>query len=113
MGVVAHYRTLAAVPGGTGPPPLKKESQLLSLVPLLGKPLEVSQTETGWLQQQLPHEETEFLRQGRIELLLPVATDPQKTEVLLVLGTKRSEEPYSGEDQDLLVAIGTSLAILL
>jgi eukaryotic-like serine/threonine-protein kinase len=107
------YRALAVAPGGKGPPPLQKESKLLSLIRLLGKPLEVPQTESGWLQQQLPHEETEFLRQGRIYLLVPVATDPQSTEVLLVLGMKRSEEPYSSEDQDLLVAIGASLAILL
>ena len=107
------YRTLIAVPSGTGPPALKKEGKLLSLIRLLGKPVEVPQTESGWLQQQLPHEETEFLRQGRIDLLVPVATDPQRTEVLMVLGVKRSEEPYSGEDQDLLVAIAASLAILL
>ena len=31
----------------------------------------------------------------------------------MVLGVKRSEEPYSGEDQDLLVAMAASLAILL
>jgi hypothetical protein len=46
-------------------------------------------------------------------LIVPVATDPQCAEALLVLGVKRSEEPYSGEDQDLLVAIAASLAILL
>jgi len=80
---------------------------------LLGKPLEVPQTGTGWLQQQLPHEETEYLRRGRIDLLVPVATDPDRTEVLLVLGAKRSEEPYSSEDKGLLVAIAASLAILL
>jgi hypothetical protein len=80
---------------------------------LLGKPLEVPQTESGWLQQQLPHEETALLRQARIDLLVPVATDSQGTEAILVLGSKRSEEPYSGEDQNLLVAIAASLAILL
>ena len=107
------YRTLIAVPSGTGPPALKKEGKLLSLIRLLGKPVEVPQTESGWLHQQLPHEETEFLRRARIDLLVPVATDPQRTEVLMVLGVKRSEQPYSGEDQDLLVAIAASLAILL
>jgi len=107
------YRTLIAVPSGAGLPALKKEGKLLSLIRLLGKPVEVPQTESGWLQRQLPHEETEFLRRGRIDLLVPVATDPQRTEVLMVLGAKRSEEPYSGEDQDLLVAIAASLAILL
>jgi len=107
------YRALAVAPAGNGPPPLPKESKLLSMIRLLGKPLEVPQTESGWLQQQLPHEETEFLRQGRIDLLVPVATDPQRTEVLLVLGVKRSEEPYAREDLELLVAIAASLAILL
>jgi eukaryotic-like serine/threonine-protein kinase len=106
------YRTIAAAPG-KGPLPLQKESKLLSLMRLLGKPLEVPQTESGWLQQQLPHEETEFLRRARIDLLVPIATGPQFSEALLALGAKRSEEPYSGEDQDLLVAIAASLAILL
>jgi Protein kinase domain len=46
-------------------------------------------------------------------LLVPVATNPEHTEVLLVLGAKRSEEPYSSEDRDLLVAIAANLAILL
>jgi tRNA A-37 threonylcarbamoyl transferase component Bud32 len=107
------YHTLAAAPTGQGPQSLPKESKLLALVRLLGKPLEVPQTESGWLQQQLPHEETEFLRRSRIDLLVPVAVDPQHTEVLLVLGGKRSEEPYSDEDQDLLVDVAASLAILV
>jgi tRNA A-37 threonylcarbamoyl transferase component Bud32 len=107
------YRSLAAAPAGQAPPLLPAQSKLMALVRLLGKPLEVPQTETGWLKEQLPHEETEFLRQARIELLVPIATAPERTEALLALGAKRSEEPYSGEDQDLLVAIATSLAILL
>jgi tRNA A-37 threonylcarbamoyl transferase component Bud32 len=107
------YRTLAAAPIGKNPPLLRKESKLLSLMRLLGKPLEVPQTESGWLQHQLPHEETEFLLRARIDLLVPISTDPEGTEALLALGAKRSEEPYSSEDQDLLVAIAASLAILL
>jgi hypothetical protein len=107
------YRTLAASPAGKNPPPLHKNSKLLALMRLLGKPLEVPQTESGWLQQQLPHEETEFLRQARIDLLVPVPTIAQSTEAILVLGSKRSEEPYSSEDHDLLVTIAASLATLL
>ncbi len=107
------YHRLAASPAGQSLAPLPAESKLLSLVRLLGKPLEVPHTESGWLQQQLPHEETEFLRRARIDLLVPIATSPERAEALLALGAKRSEEPYSGEDQDLLVAIATSLAILL
>jgi len=71
------------------------------------------QTGSSWLGQQLPHEETEFLRQARIELLVPIVTATERTEALLALGPKRSEEPYASEDQDLLIAIASSLALLL
>jgi hypothetical protein len=52
----SFYRTIAVAPAGRSAPPLQKGSKLLSLVRLLGKPLEVPQTESGWLQQQLPPE---------------------------------------------------------
>ena len=107
------YRALAVTPAGRQFPALPAHSKLMALVRLLGKPLEMPHTDSGWLQQKLPHEETEFLRQARIDLLVPVAASPERTEALLVLGGKRSEEPYSGEDQDLLVAVAASLAILL
>jgi tRNA A-37 threonylcarbamoyl transferase component Bud32 len=107
------YRTVAAAPPEYVQPVLPAESKLMGLVRLLGKPLEVPHSESGWLQQQLPHEETELLRRARIDLLVPVATSSDCPEALLVLGAKRSEEPYSGEDQDLLVTIAASLAILL
>ena len=37
----------------------------------------------------------------------------ERKEALLALGQKRSEEPYTQEDQNLLVAIAASLALLL
>lgn len=107
------YKSLAAAPAGQAPPALPADSKLLALVRVLGKPLEVTLAETGWLKQQLPHEETDFLRQTRIEWLIPVAVQLEHTEALLALGPKRSEEPYTREDQDLLVAIATSLSLLL
>ncbi len=107
------YRSLAMAPAGRVLPVLSAESKLMSLVRLLGKPLEMPQTGSSWLGQQLPHEETEFLRRARIQLLVPIATAVDRTEAMLVLGAKRSEEPYSREDQDLLVAIASSLALLL
>jgi tRNA A-37 threonylcarbamoyl transferase component Bud32 len=109
----ANYRSLAMAPAGHAFPALPAESKLVSLVRLLGKPLEMPQTGSSWLGQQLPHEETEFLGRARIELLVPIATAADRTEAMLVLGAKRSEEPYSREDQDLLVAIASSLALLL
>jgi hypothetical protein len=83
------------------------------LLRLFGKPLEIPQSDTGWVRQQLPREESEFLRQARMEWLFPVSMGTAAAEAILVLGRKRSEEPYSREDQDLLIAITTSLALLL
>jgi len=107
------YRTVAAAPVGQAPPSLIAESKLVSLMRVLGKPLDISSAESSWLSQQLPHEETDFVRQARIELLIPIAMSLERKEALLALGQKRSEEPYTQEDQNLLVAIAASLALLL
>jgi hypothetical protein len=86
-------------------------SKLMSLLRLLGKPIEVPQTATGWLKEQLPHEETAFLRQARIELLVPITTATDRTGPgsagIEALG--RTLYVRTG----LLVAITSSLVLLL
>jgi len=108
-----HFGALACSPSGGTPPPLPAEGKLIGLLRLLGRPLEVTLGASGWLQEQLPHQDTDFLRRARIDLLVPIAITPPDAEALLALGVKRSEEPYTREDQDLLVAIASSLALLL
>ena len=107
------FRTVAAAPVGQAPPSLIAESKLVSMMRVLGKPLDISSAESSWLSQQLPHAEADFVRQACIELLIPIAMSLERKEALLALGHKRSEEPYSQEDQNLLVAIAGSLALLL
>jgi tRNA A-37 threonylcarbamoyl transferase component Bud32 len=107
------YRIAACAPVGQAPPPLLAESKLISFIRLLGRPLDLSSAESGWLSQQLPHDETDFVRGARMGLLVPIAISTDRREALLVLGIKLSEEPYSQEDQDLVVAIASSLALLL
>ena len=109
----ASYRSLAAAPAGHAPPALPIESKLATLVRVLDRPLEVPRTESGWLQQQLPSKDVDFLRQARIDLLVPISTASDRVEALLALGVKRSEEPYAQEDRNLLTAIAASLAIVL
>lgn len=104
---------VAAAPVGAAPPALPAESKLLSMIRLLGKPMEITLTETGWLKEQLPQEETHLLRQARIEWLIPIAMAAERNEALLAVGFKRSEEPYTREDQDLLLAIAASMSLLL
>jgi eukaryotic-like serine/threonine-protein kinase len=108
----AAYRSIAASPAGQAPPPLRSDSKLMSLVRMLGKPFELT-ANSDWLREKLPSQDTDFVRQARIDLLVPVTTDPEARDAILVLGPKRSEEPYTEQDRSLLSAIAASLALLL
>jgi len=107
------YRGIASAPPDVYPRGLTAESKLMSAFRLFAKPLQISLAESGWLKQQLPSEDTNFLREARVDLMVPIATAPHGREALMVLGPKKSEEPYSNEDQELLSGIGSALALLL
>jgi tRNA A-37 threonylcarbamoyl transferase component Bud32 len=103
-----------SVCAGRLPAPLdiRADGKLMALVRVLGKPVDLSQADTGWLRRELPGEETEGLARARVEWLFPIALGPERTEGLLVLAPKRSEEPYTREDRDLLEAIASGLAVV-
>jgi tRNA A-37 threonylcarbamoyl transferase component Bud32 len=107
------FRTLVSAPAGGIPLSLSGESKLAALVRLLGKPLDVGPGRSGWIRQQLPAAEAETVRNARAGLLAPVATAAAGPEVLLALGEKKSEEPYSAEDQGFLAAVAASLGLLV
>jgi tRNA A-37 threonylcarbamoyl transferase component Bud32 len=107
------YRTLASAPEGGIPLSLPGGSKVAALVRLLGRPLDLGPSHSGWVRQQLPAEEADLVRNARAGLLVPVAMSPSGPEVLLALGEKRSEEPYSGEDQEFLAAVAASLGLLV
>ena len=106
------YRVLVATPAGLSPPPLRVDSTLAALLRVLGKPLEVSAGSIDWLEQQLPPGELRFLEESRIDLLVPIVTHAERSESVLALGVKRSEEPYSRQDIDLLAVVAANLALL-
>jgi hypothetical protein len=106
-----EYRVIACAPAGQAPPPIDARSKLIALVTVLGRPVET--TGTDWLARQLPRAEQDFIRDARIEMFVPVAAPPALGAAVLALGAKRSEEPYTQDDQDLLSAIADSLALLL
>ena len=108
-----HYRSLVAAPAGLAPPPLRVDSKLVAVLRIFAKPLEVACGREEWLARQLPEEELEVLRRCRIDLLVPIVTNPERAESVLSLGVKRSEEPYTQEDCDLLEVIAANLAQLL
>jgi hypothetical protein len=107
------YQGLASAPPGQATPPLAADSRLISLARVLGKPLEVLLSDSAWLSRRLPSEEVDFAREARMDLLVPISSPPGGKEAILALGIKRSEEPYTREDQELLEAIADGLALLL
>jgi tRNA A-37 threonylcarbamoyl transferase component Bud32 len=106
------FRALACAPSGHTVPQVPAESKLAALVRVLGKPLEVL-ADSAWLERQLPEAEIRFAREARIDLLVPIAVHPGRKEAMFVLGIKRSEEPYTREDKELLDAVASGLTLLL
>ena len=109
----AVFRPLASSPSEEPPLSIPADSKLVGLAGMLGKPLEVLLGDSDWLVQRLPWEEIDLVRRARIDLLIPITSNPEGKQALLVLGIRRSEEPYPRKDQELLEAIAASLALLL
>jgi len=88
---------------------------VIGVLSVLRKPLALSLGHTAWVRHQLPLDERALLLAHGIELLVPISGDlPGETpQALLVLGPRRSEEPYSQEDLDLLVTIAQAVGALL
>jgi hypothetical protein len=107
------YQTVAAAPVAYAPADLDAGSKLVALARVLEKPLDTSADGESWLQQQVQARDQEFLQRAGIDLLVPVVTQDDDLQALLVLGRKRSEEPYAREDYDLLVAIAENLGLLI
>jgi tRNA A-37 threonylcarbamoyl transferase component Bud32 len=106
------FRVSAAAGQLPAPPDIRADSKLMALVRVLGRPVELSQSDTGWLRRQLPAGETDGLARAGVEWLFPIALGADQAEGLLVLGPKRSEEPLTQEDQDLVEAIASGLAVV-
>ena len=87
--------------------------RLLGFVRTLHTPLEIDLRPRSWLRAHLPEQDISFLRRARVSLIVPVVASETGPDVLLVLGTKKSEEPFSREDKNLLQGIAESLAELV
>ena len=107
------FHVMAVAPGTTDVPRLTRDSKLVGLVRVLGKPIDFSSS-PDLFDDELPTEDAAAGRATRVDLVAPIVTAaaPQR-EALLVLGTKRSEEPYDRDDRELVASVAASLAVLL
>src|SRR6185436_11795887 len=95
------------------PGALKADNKLLALARLLGKPLDIAGSETDWLARKMPAGDVRSMQAAAIDLVVPVRSNGGEANALFVLGPKRSEEPYSEDDTELLMAIAESVATRL
>lgn len=105
-----EFRPIASEPAHRARMRLRGDMRLIGLLRVVEKPLQFSGS--TWLTERLPGEEIRVVEQEHTDLIVPIKMGPDSAESLLVLGPKRSEEPYSQEDKGLLTAIAASLALL-
>ena len=105
------YHAVAASPAGSASYSWDSDNKVLALARLLGKPLDIGGSEAAWLARTMPADDIRSIEVAAIELVVPVRSGPGDVSALLVLGPKRSEEPYTEDDGELLMAIAESLAV--
>lgn len=92
--------------------PLPLGSTLATLVSTEDEPLDVQSRHTRALLRRLPEGEREWLRKADAYLIVPLLID-RRLVGLMVLGERKSEEPYGREDRELLRMLGAQLALTL
>jgi len=85
----------------------------IRLLAVLCRPLVVGPEAPRTVFDQLPDDERQVLSVLGTELLIPIQGPGDTIEAVLALGMKRSEEPYSSEDIDLLTAAALNLRMAL
>jgi GAF domain-containing protein len=97
-------------PGRSDAGPLDGGGTLAMLLSTNDDPLDVHSRATRVLLQRLPESDREWLAAVDAHLVVPLLID-RRLVGLMVLGERKSEEPYSGEDRELLRLLGAQLAL--
>ena len=92
--------------------PLNAAGTLATLLSNDEEPLDVHSRQTRTVLQRLPDAERDWLRQSGAYLIVPLLMEKRLVGIM-VLGERKSEEPYSREDRELLRMLGAQLALTL
>ena len=96
--------------------PLPGDSGILTLLRWSDKPLEVFLDDEQSPVARVPPSDRAWLAAMNAALLVPIfagGTDPRPFVGLIALGKKRSEEPYTVEDRELLRGIAVQMGVAL
>jgi predicted Ser/Thr protein kinase len=98
------------------PPSLPAGSGILTLLRWSDKPLEVFLDDEQSPVARVPPADRTWLAETNAALLVPIfagGSDPRPFVGLIALGPKRSEEPYTPEDRELLRGIAVQMGVAL
>ena len=110
----AAFGSVAISPASHQSFSLSASSQVIELLRLMRKPIQIADRDRSWASRHLPPVDVDWLSRTRVDALVPIHFGAEEaTEAIFALGPKRSEEPYSAEDDDLLSAIGDNVAWVL
>jgi len=109
----ASFACIASAPAGHGPPAIAESGRLVARMRAAAGPMESTAEDVDWPDTWPSGVQAEDDGPPRLHLFLPVAMGAARHEAMLALGPKRSEEPYSDDDLDMLEAVASNLALLL
>ncbi|MDQ3283284.1 MAG: protein kinase [Acidobacteriota bacterium] len=92
--------------------PLPANGTLATLLSTDDDPLDVHSRQTRVLLQRLPANERAWLAAADAHLIVPLLIEKRLVGAM-VLGERKSEEPYAREDRELLRLLGAQLALTL
>jgi hypothetical protein len=98
------------------PTPLAVDSGVITLLKWSDKPLEVFLDDDESPVARVPAADRAWLAAMNVALLVPIfagGSDPRPFVGLIALGRKRSEEPYTPEDKELLRGIAVQMGVAL
>ena len=113
LGCRATETMLSVVAGGVTAGPWARYSWTMAEMRSQGRPLDLALGPGSWIVEHAPPDEVEFLTRAGVRLLVPAATDPAGVEIIFAFGAKRSGEPYSQEDKNLVHVVAESLGHLV
>jgi DNA-binding winged helix-turn-helix (wHTH) protein len=98
---------LASSPEGCNVPSWTVESPPAALARRLGKPVHI-RPDASWF-QELSVEDRSRIQESGADLFVPIADGDR--DLMILLGPKRSEEPYSEDDRELLTAVAHAIEL--
>jgi hypothetical protein len=109
----ASFTCIASAPAGQSPPAIAEAGRLAARLRAAAGPVESTGEDADWSDPWRSGVQTDEADPPRLHLFVPIAMGAARHEAMLALGPKRSEEPYSDDDLEMLEAVASNLALLL